>query len=146
MLECTRLHLKYETPLVTATCQGGFFYFIILMPMINELSQIHIGGWMINELKLSGNSLIVFALIFSFTNGTNDHAFHGSANYIAEWCGVSRRAVMDILKKLVSMGLIERKESMVNGVKFVDYFTPCENSSHHILYDSNNIYNNNTNI
>lgn len=33
MLECTRLHLKYETPLVTATCQGGFFYLIILVVM-----------------------------------------------------------------------------------------------------------------
>lgn len=30
MLECTRLHLKYETPLVTATCQGGFFYLIVI--------------------------------------------------------------------------------------------------------------------
>ena len=91
--------------------------------MINQKSYIHIGWWMLNELHLSGSELIIYATIFSFTNGTDDHCFHGSANYLAERAGISRRGVEKVLKKLEEGGLIYRKEKVINNVKFIDYYT-----------------------
>ena len=91
--------------------------------MINQKSYIHVGWWMLNELHLSGSELIIYATIFSFTNGTDDHYFHWSANYLAERAGISRRGVEKVLKKLEERGLIYRKEKVVNNVKFIDYYT-----------------------
>ena len=94
--------------------------------MIQDKSSIHIYGWMLNELHLGGAMLIIYATIFSFTNGTDDHCFHGSANYLAEWAGISRQNVMRNLRRLEDLWLISRKERVVNGVKFVDYYaTGC---------------------
>jgi hypothetical protein len=50
--------------------------------MIQDKSSIHLYGCMLNELNLKGSELIIYATIFSFTNGTNDHCFHGSAEYL----------------------------------------------------------------
>lgn len=79
---------------------------------------------MLNNLKLKGNDLIVYATIYSFTNGTDDHCFHWSASYLAEWCWLQRRQVMRILKTLEENWYIERKTRTENWVKFVDYYTP----------------------
>lgn len=97
------------------------------MRMVKNESSIHIYGWMLNDLNLSWNDLIVYATIFSFTNGTDDHCYHGSASYLGEWCWLQRRQIMNILKSLEERWLIIRKERNVNGVKFVDYFTGCAN-------------------
>lgn len=94
--------------------------------MLNSKSYIHIGWWMLNELGLKWSELIIYATIFSFTNGTDDHCFHGSAEYLSNWAGISRQNVMKNLKKLEEKGFITRKEREVNGVKFVDYYaTGC---------------------
>lgn len=91
--------------------------------MINDKSYIHIGGWMLNELHLKGSELIIYATIFSFTNGTDDHCFHWAAEYLSERAWVSRRQTLDSLRKLEEKWFIFRKEKNVNGVKFVDYYT-----------------------
>lgn len=91
--------------------------------MINDKSYIHIGGWMLNELHLKWSELIIYATIFSFTNWTDDHCFHGSSEYLWERAWVSRRQVTDSLRKLEEKSLIFRREKKVNGVKFVDYYT-----------------------
>lgn len=91
--------------------------------MINNKSYIHIWWWMLNELHLSGTELLVYATIFSFTNGTEDHCFHGSASYLAERAWITRRGVEKVLIRLIEKWLIERMERNVNNVKFVDYFT-----------------------
>ena len=94
--------------------------------MINDKSYIHIGGWMLNELHLKWSELIIYATIFSFTNGTDDHCFHGSSEYLGERAWVSRRQVTDSLRKLEEKWLIFRKERNINWVKFVDYYaTGC---------------------
>lgn len=92
--------------------------------MIRDESYIHIGGRMINSLKLKWNELIVYATIYSFTNGTDDHCFHWSAGYLAERCWLQRRQTMNVLKTLEEKWYIERRERVDNGVKFVDYYTP----------------------
>lgn len=86
--------------------------------MKNE-NYITIQGWMVNELSLTGNDLICYALIYGFTQ--NGDYWEKSHAYISEWLGVSKRSVSDILKRLVENKHIEKKEYEVNGVKFCKY-------------------------
>ena len=98
--------------------------------MINNENYITIQGWMVNELGLKGNSLIIYATIYGFSQ-TNNCEFTGSANYLAEWCGCSRQTVMTTLNKLVKDNLIIKHEEFRNNVKFCSYvvnFTECKNS------------------
>ena len=83
-------------------------------------------GWHIviteemRALGLSGNDLVVFALINGFSqNGQG--CFYGSLSYICETCGIARRTAVYILQELVEKGLITKSETMQNGVKYVAY-------------------------
>ena len=71
-------------------------------------NYITILGWMINELSLSGNDLICYALIYGFSQDGN--YWEGSLSYLSEWLGVSKRRAIDILKRLVSNGHIVKQE------------------------------------
>ena len=98
--------------------------------MVKNENYITIQGWMINELGLKGNSLIIYATIYGFSQ-TNGCEFTGSANYLAEWCGCSRQTVMTTLNKLVANDLIIKREEFRNNVKFCSYsvnFTGCQKS------------------
>lgn len=92
--------------------------------MIRDESYIHIWWWMLNNLKLKWNELIVYATIYSFTNWTDDHCYKWSASYLSERCWLQRRQTMNILKSLEKKWYIERKERTDNWVTFVDYYTP----------------------
>jgi DNA-binding Lrp family transcriptional regulator len=72
------------------------------------------------DLNLKGNELLAYAIIYGFSQEENC-MFTGSANYIAEWLGVTRRSVVDILKKLVEKGLILKHQKTINGVTLCDY-------------------------
>ena len=98
--------------------------------MIKNENYITIQGWMLNELGLKGNSLIIYATIYGFSQ-TNNCEFTGSANYLAEWCGCSRQTVMTTLNKLVEDKLLIKQEEFRNNVKFCSYsvnLTGCQNS------------------
>lgn len=90
--------------------------------MINDRSSIHLYWWMM-KLGLNLTELMVYATIYSFTNGTSDHCYRGSATYLGERAQIQRRSVYRILSKLEERWLIQRKERYVNGVRFVDYYT-----------------------
>ena len=87
--------------------------------MKNE-NYITILGWMRNELHLKGNELLIYAIIYGFSQNENQK-FTGSANYLAEWCGITRRAVMSCLKNLINKNIILKEDIHKNGVKFVNY-------------------------
>ena len=112
-------------------------------------NYITILGWMVNELSLSGNDLICYAVIYGFSQ--DDNFWEGSQSYLSEWLGVSRRTVVDILKRLISNGLIAKQEYEVNKVKFCKYkaIVPntirCEDSAHGGSEDSAHGNNNNNN-
>lgn len=98
--------------------------------MINNENYITIQGWMVNDLKLKGNALIVYATIYGFSQ-TADCKFTGSANYLANWCGCSRQTIMTTLNKLVADSLIIKTEEFKNNVKFCSYhvnLTGCKSS------------------
>lgn len=77
---------------------------------------------MVTKLGLSGNKLIIFALIYGFCRD-GESEFLGSINYICEWTGASRNTVLNTLKELVDDGLIEKRDYKVNNVKFCAYKT-----------------------
>lgn len=75
---------------------------------------------MVKDLRLSGNRLIVYALIHGFCKDGN-HEFKGSISYISEWTNLSRNTVISTLKSLVDDGLIVKRDYLSNGVKFCAY-------------------------
>lgn len=86
---------------------------------MNNSGYINIQGWMINELKLKGNELILFALIFGFSQDGQSE-FYGSTRYIESALGISRISVMSLLNKLKEKGyIICVSESHYKAVKNV---------------------------
>lgn len=74
-----------------------------------------------NSLNLKGNELLIYAIIFGFSQVENQY-FTGSLNYLAEWTGISSKTtVMTILNSLISKGLLEKEEIYTNGIKFCKY-------------------------
>lgn len=74
-------------------------------------------AWMINELQLSGNELLLFALIFGlFTN--KGVGYFGSLKYLGLRLGVSRRTIITLLTKLQEKGHIKKtKMSTIAGLR-----------------------------
>lgn len=110
------------------------------MGSIKDKNFIVIQGWMINNLKLTGNDLIIYAIIYGFTQD-EEQWFEGSRSYLAEWCNSTKRGIQKNLNRLVESKLIFKKEVFVNNVKFCKYksnpkfipgdpkYTPGEQSS-----------------
>jgi CRP-like cAMP-binding protein len=67
-------------------------------------------SWMITELNLKGNELLVYSIIYSFTNTDGDTWYRGSKQYLADWCGCSLEQVTKILDNFIKRGILEVKE------------------------------------
>lgn len=93
---------------------------------MKETSYIIIQGWMRTRLRLTGNDLICFALIFGFSQD-GESVFTGSLKYIQEAIGVAtRQSVLNILARLEAKGLIVRNTDVINGVKITSYMAYSE--------------------
>lgn len=92
---------------------------------MRDNSFIVIQSWMISDLHLSGNDLIVYATIYGFSqDGTSN--FHGSLDYLAEWCNSTARSIKRNLNNLIEKGLIQEELTEIRGKTFHDYFcTSC---------------------
>ena len=90
--------------------------------LVKDENYINIQGWMVTKLKLSGNELIIYALIYGFSQIGN-HTFHGSLKYICDWTNISKNSCIANLKKLLAKNLIIKKEKEINGIKFCEYST-----------------------
>lgn len=84
-------------------------------------------GWMISELGLKGNELIVYACIYGFTQAENQ-VFNGSLQYLADWTNSTKQGVIRCLKSLVEKGYIQKNDRYVNGVKFCEYYATNVNT------------------
>lgn len=73
---------------------------------MNDNGYINIQGWMITRLGLKGNELILYALIYGFSQD-GQSAFYGSTRYIQKSLCISRGSVMALLHKLMEKGMIE---------------------------------------
>lgn len=88
--------------------------------MINERSYLTIQSWMRTELDLKGNELLVYAIIYGFSQ-TENQKFTGSLQYLADWCGATRQGVLKNLQSLLDKELIIKTEVIKNGVKLCEY-------------------------
>lgn len=77
-------------------------------------------GWMITDLKLSLSELLVYAVIY-------DHYlkigfFANSIAYLTKYTGISRQGVYNALKKLTSLGYIEKDTTTANTTRVQKYY------------------------
>lgn len=82
---------------------------------------ITIQGFMINDLNLKGNELIIYACIYGFSQAENQ-VFSGSLQYLADWTNSTKQGVSKCLKSLVEKGYIKKEDKYINGVKFCEYY------------------------
>ena len=114
------------------------------MGKLRDDSNIQIYGWMATKLKLKGNELLIYAVIYSFSRNDNGNGvFNASTAYLCEWTNSSRRNVIDCLSKLLDKKLIMKVEDNTQKKKPNSYkinetifHKTCEESSH-----NNNIIN-----
>jgi hypothetical protein len=52
---------------------------------------------MVEELGLKGSELVAYALIYGFSQD-GESWFTGSAQYVADWCGIARRNAINVLQ------------------------------------------------
>ena len=89
---------------------------------MNNNNYVVIQGWMCNELNLKGNELLVYALIYGFSqDGTSE--FTGSRSYIANTFNISLPTVDKALLGLIEKDYITKTEYEVNKVKYNKYRT-----------------------
>lgn len=79
-----------------------------------------ISEFMVDKLKLKGVELIVYAVIYGFSQD-GESVFSGSQSYLAKWANASTRSVRLALASLVEKGLITKFDKSVNGVSVAEY-------------------------
>ena len=90
------------------------------MSVIKDENFVNILGWMVTKLGLKGNELMVYAIIYGFSQD-GETMFTGSRKYLAEWCNCSLRSIDYALKSLTDKGYIIKHDKTVNGVRLCDY-------------------------
>ena len=92
-----------------------------MMNKIRDNNYINIQGWMVTKLGLSGNDLLVYAIIYGFSQDDGS-MFTGSLQYLADWCNATKQGIQKNLNKLVKNGYIQKEEYYENKVKFCNYY------------------------
>ena len=97
---------------------------------------------MVTDLKLKGNDLFLFALIYGFCQN-REAVFTGSLDYLCQWTNTSERTVQNVLNRLIDAGLIVKysRQGETNAIKInhdlidkilndndAENATNCENS------------------
>lgn len=90
--------------------------------VIKAKGHVVLHDWMINDLELEKNEIIIFAIIYGFSHTENQY-FTGSLQYLAAWTQNTKRNVIRILNSLVAKGYIGKTEQYMNGVKHCKYYT-----------------------
>lgn len=87
---------------------------------IKRENYINIQGWMITDLMLKGNDLLIYAIIYGFTQD-GEQWFKGSRQYLADWCNSTKKGISKNLDSLTKKGYIIKEEQLINNVKFCKY-------------------------
>ena len=83
-------------------------------------SYICILDWMVKELKLSGNELLVFAIIHGFSQD-GECAFVGSKQYICDRLNITKPTAIKCIDNLIEKGYVYEQEETINGFKRIRY-------------------------
>lgn len=88
---------------------------------LNNRNYLVIQGFMVNELNLKGNELLIYAIIYGFSQ-EQGQVYNGNLQYLADWTNSTKRGVMKNLASLIEKGYIVKNEKNINGVKFCEYY------------------------
>ena len=90
------------------------------MSKIKNTNYFTVQGWMINELNLSSNELLIFAVIYGFSqDGCSE--FTGSLNYLCDFINSTKPTVIKCLKSLTDKGYLIKTDRPLNGQNFPTY-------------------------
>ncbi len=92
------------------------------MSKVKDGNYIVIQSFMVNDLQLKGTELLIYAIIYGFSQD-EEQKFTGSLQYLADWTNSTKQSVINNLKSLVDKDLIGKKENIINGVKFIEYYS-----------------------
>jgi len=90
------------------------------MSKLHENNYINIQAFMVKDLNLKGNELLIYAIIYGFSQA-DDTSFTGGLQYLADWTNSTKQGVIKNLKSLVDKGYIVKSEKHINGIKFCEY-------------------------
>ena len=85
-----------------------------------QISKVNfqITGWMLNELDLKGNELLIYAIIYAYSQ-FDDQYFTCCVQDLADLTHISRGTVLAVLKNLTKKGFLSiKREKIVKRVKF----------------------------
>ena len=88
---------------------------------VNRDNFVALQGFMITDLNLKGNELIIYAIIYGFSQVENQ-VFSGSLQYLADWTNSTKRGVQKNIKSLLEKGFIVKNDKITNGVKHCEYY------------------------
>ena len=84
--------------------------------MIKDGNFFTVQSFMIKDLKLSGNNMIIYAVVYGFCQ-TDGQYFNGSLSYLAEWANCSIKTVQRSLDELEKLGYINKKVFFKNNIR-----------------------------
>ena len=87
---------------------------------VNNENHVVIQGWMVNELQLKGTELLIYAIIYGFSQD-GQSKFTGSLQYLADWTNSTKQNCMNQLKALLEKELIEKEDFEINNNKYCKY-------------------------
>ena len=90
------------------------------MNKLRDNNYITIQSFMVKDLNLKGNELLIFAIIYGFSQADGT-SFTGGLQYLADWTNSTKQGVIKNIKSLVEKGYIVKSEKHINGVKFCEY-------------------------
>ena len=85
-----------------------------------------IQGWMINQFHLSGNELLVYAIIYGFSQ-QKDQKYNGTIQYLADATCSTKMTVNRSLNSLIEKGLIIKSQKEFNNIIFNEYKANLQN-------------------
>ncbi len=99
---------------------------------IKAENYITIQGWMVTELGLRNNRLLLYALIYGFSQDGKS-GYSGKQDYLLEWLDCSRSVLYNYIKELKTKGLL-REVTTPTGQKLLQAVRvlKCAKSEHNV--------------
>ena len=76
-------------------------------------NYVTIQDFMVRDMKLKGNELLIYAIIYGFSQEENQ-TFNGSLQYLADWTNCTKQGAIKNIKSLIKKGFIVKIEKTKN--------------------------------
>lgn len=87
---------------------------------VKNENYFQVNGWMINELHLKGIPLMVYAIIYGFSQD-GETQFEGSRQYLCDFTGCTKPTIDKALNELIESNLIIKNSETKNSIIFNKY-------------------------